>query len=131
MSDPVERQRKTRQRVGIRLNITMLQISSWFVRSFRTTKNGEKLFFGCQMDHRHLRTIVQGGPRSIRSIRIVFDTFDRFDIRTTQKFPNANFEGIKSIVPGFFRIGIRFERIPGRLAQFAQKVAKMKNDTFE
>ena len=26
------------------------------------------------------------------------------------------FEGIKPIVPGFFRIGIRFERIPGRSA---------------
>ena len=58
----------------------------------------------------------QGGLRSIRSIRIVFDMFDRFDIQKTQKFRNATFEGIKPIVPGFFRIGIRFERIPGRSA---------------
>ena len=82
-------------------------------------KNHEKTFFRGQTDHRHLRTIVQGGLRSIRSIRIVFDMFDRFDrfdIQKTQKFRNATFEGIKPIVPGFFRIGIRFERIPGRSA---------------
>ena len=62
---------------------------------------------------------LQGDLRSIRSIRIVFDMFDRFDrfdIQKMQKFRNATFEGIKSIVPGFFRIGIRFERISGRSA---------------
>ena len=58
----------------------------------------------------------QGGLRSIRSMRIVFDIFDRFDVQKTQKFRNATFEGIEPIVPGFFRIGIRLERIPGRLA---------------
>ena len=34
----------------------------------------------------------------------------------TQMNENATFEGIKPIVPGFFRIGILFERIPERLA---------------
>ena len=32
------------------------------------------------------------------------------------KMENASFEGIKPNVPGFFRIGFRFERIPGRSA---------------
>ena len=65
------------------------------------------------------RSSSQGGLLSIRSIRIVFDMFDRFDrfdIQQTQKCRNANFEGIQPIVPGFFRIGIWFERILGRLA---------------
>ena len=33
----------------------------------------------------------------------------------------ATFGRIKPIIPGFFRIGFQFERIPGRLAQFLQK----------
>ena len=33
-----------------------------------------------------------------------------------EKARNATFERIKPILPGFFRIGIQFERIPGRLA---------------
>ena len=37
------------------------------------------------------------------------------------KMENATFEGIKPNVPGFFRIGVRFERILGRLAEFLQK----------
>ena len=37
-----------------------------------------------------------------------------------QKLQNAIFGQISPIVPTFFRIGIRFERIPGRSAQFAQ-----------
>ena len=36
-------------------------------------------------------------------------------------FVLATFGRIKPIVPGFFRIGIRFERIPGRSAKFAKK----------
>ena len=44
----------------------------------------------------------QGGLRSIRSLQIVFDMFDRFDIKKSPKFRNATFEGIKPIVPGFF-----------------------------
>ena len=55
--------------------------------------------------------------RSIRSIRSI-----RYS--KNAKFRNATFEGIKPIVPGFFRIGIRFERIPGRLASFSQKWQK-------
>ena len=41
-------------------------------------------------------------------------------------FVFASFEGIKPIVPGFFRIGIQFERIPGRSTQFAEKRQKSK-----
>ena len=37
------------------------------------------------------------------------------------KMNNATFEGIKPNVPRFFRIGFRFERIPGRSASFLQK----------
>ena len=38
------------------------------------------------------------------------------DKQKRKKNENATFEGIKPIVLGFFRIGIRFERIPGRSA---------------
>ncbi len=57
-----------------------------------------------------------GGLRSIQIVfdNIMFDRFDRFDIRKKQKIRNAFFEGIKPTVPGFFRIRFRFERIPGR-----------------
>ena len=62
----------------------------------------------------------QGGFWSIRSIRILFDMldrFDRFDIRiNAKKNKNAMFWRIKPSVPGFFWIGIRFEKIPGRSA---------------
>ena len=36
--------------------------------------------------------------------------------RSNRKNQNATYEGIKAIVPGFVRIGFRFEKIPGRLA---------------
>ena len=52
----------------------------------------------------------------LQKLHFAFFRFDRFDIPKTQKLRNATFEGIKPIVPGFFRIGIRFERIPGRSA---------------
>ena len=38
-----------------------------------------------------------------------------------KKKQNATFEGMKPNVPEFFRIGIRFERIPGRSASSLQK----------
>ena len=40
------------------------------------------------------------------------------------KVQNATFGRIKPNVPGFGRIGIRFNQIPGRSAQFAQKWQK-------
>ena len=39
-----------------------------------------------------------------------------YRIDRIEKMRNATFEGIKPNVPGFFRIGIRFERISGRSA---------------
>ena len=41
--------------------------------------------------------------------------------RKRKKHQNATFEGMKPNVPEFFRIGIRFERIPGRSASLLQK----------
>ena len=65
------------------------------------------------------------GLRSIRSIQIVLDhIFDDLAdsiFKKLKKFRYATFEGIKPIVLGFFRIGIRFERILGRSPQFLQK----------
>ena len=46
---------------------------------------------------------------------------NEYRIDRIEKTQNATFEGIKPNVPGFFRIGIRFERISGRSAQFLQK----------
>ena len=37
-------------------------------------------------------------------------------LQTKRTIQNATFEGIEPIVPGFFRIGFQFERIPGRSA---------------
>ena len=61
--------------------------------------------------------------------RTAFDRYDRYGncsicsidpidsiFEKVRKIQNATFEGIKPIVPGFFRIGFRFERIPGRSA---------------
>ena len=73
------------------------------------------------------------------SIRAAFDRYDRYGncsicsidpidsiFEKVRKIQNATFEGIKPIVPGFFRIGFRFERIPGRSAYFFQKCQKWK-----
>ena len=49
--------------------------------------------------------------RSIGSIDSVDAVFEE-----TLKVKNATFGRIKPIVPGFFRIGFRFERVPGRSA---------------
>ena len=43
------------------------------------------------------------------------------ELRKTPKVQNATFWRVKRIVPRFFRIGFRFEKIPGRLAEFLQK----------
>ena len=61
--------------------------------------------------------------------RAAFDRYDRYGncsicsidpidsiFEKVRKIQNATFEGIKPIVPGFFRIGFRFERILGRSA---------------
>ena len=42
----------------------------------------------------------------------------------------ATFWRVKPIVPRFFRIGFRFERILGRSAELAQKRQKTRNATF-
>ena len=61
-------------------------------------------------DHRHLRTIVQDARTKYRSNR------NEYRIDRIEKTQNATFEGIEPNVLGFFRIGIRFERISGRSA---------------
>jgi len=53
------------------------------------------------------RNPIRQNPGTISSIR--------------PKVASTTFGRMERIVPGFFRIGIRFERIPGRSAQFAQK----------
>ena len=52
--------------------------------------------------------------------RCAIDPIDSL-FKDARKITNAICEGIKPILPGFFRIGFRFERIPGRSAQFLQK----------
>ena len=62
-------------------------------------------------------SISRSVDQSISRTVDCFDRFDEFDIRTNaNKTHNAIFCRLKPIVPGFVRIGIRFERILGRSA---------------
>ena len=47
---------------------------------------------------------------------------NEYRVDRSEKTQNATFERIKPNVPGFFRIGIQFERISGRSASFLQKL---------
>ena len=74
----------------------------------------------------HHRSVDVVSSSSGRSTTTLGRSIDRIEMNIesieSQKTQNVTFEGIKPIVPGFFRIGIRFERISGRSAQFLQKL---------
>ena len=60
--------------------------------------------------YRFCRNVRYGVSPPLPTVTV---TQNEYRIDRIGKTQNATFEGIKPNVPGFFRIGFRFEKIPG------------------